>query len=87
MRKRSLTVSISLFVLMLCRPVLGQDSGIVAPGPSQRPHISEIMEGLIRTVWLRRGLGSGPVHNQQKRSFFVLLCGKKQAYLMLTVIE
>jgi hypothetical protein len=44
--KSFLAVIMIPFVMLLCRPVLGQDSGSVPPGPSQRPHISEIMEWL-----------------------------------------
>ena len=46
MRKRSVTASTSLFILMLCPMARGQDSGNVSTGPSPRPHISEIMEWL-----------------------------------------
>jgi hypothetical protein len=81
MRKRSLTVSISLFVLMLCRPVLGQDSGIVARGPSQRPHISEIMEWLDKNGLAQARVRVRTSSQPAKEEFFCASLWQKTSLL------
>jgi len=45
------------FALLLCRSALAQDSGNVSPGPSQQPHISEIMDWLDKNGLAQARIG------------------------------